>query len=90
MQLLYTLLLQLYGFEREPSRLTPIRQAMSDLASSCGKSAFDELAESYAPTVMEAACSGADKCVSVFKLMEAVFERAMKLADLLVSRNMIP
>jgi len=67
-QLLYTLLLQLYGFERESSRLTPIRQAMSELASSCGKLAFDELADSYAPTVMEAACSGADRCVSVFSL----------------------
>ncbi len=62
-QQLYTLLLQLYGFERDAARLAPIRQAMAELATVCGKPAFDELAETHGPAVMEAACSGADKWV---------------------------
>lgn len=64
-QHLYTLLLQLYGFERDPTRLESIRKVMSELASICDKSSFDDLAEAHAPTVMEAACSGADKWVTI-------------------------
>ena len=60
-QQLYALLLQLYGFERDAARLGPIRQAMAELASACGKSAFEDLAEIHGPAVMEEACSGADK-----------------------------
>jgi hypothetical protein len=59
-QQLYTLLLQLYGFEREAARLVPIRQAMAELAAACGRPAFDDLAELYSPQVMEAACSTTD------------------------------
>ncbi len=56
-QQLYTLLLQLYGFERDAAKLAPIRQAMSDLAVACGRPSFDDLAALYGPQVMEEACS---------------------------------
>ena len=59
-QQLYTLLLQLFGFERDSAHLGLIRQAMSELAAACGKLSFDELAEAHGPAVMEAACSGAE------------------------------
>ena len=60
-QQLYSLVLQLHGFERDPARLGPIQQAMVELASGCGKNSFEDLAEAFGPAVMEEACSGADK-----------------------------
>ncbi|GAX72982.1 hypothetical protein CEUSTIGMA_g434.t1 [Chlamydomonas eustigma] len=60
-QQLYTLLLQLYGFEKEPSRLSTIQVAMLQLASASGRSSFDDLAQEFGPAVLEAACSGADQ-----------------------------
>eukprot|EP00798_Chlamydomonas_sp_ICE-L_P021005 gene21005-27864_t len=48
---LYTLLLQLYGFEKEPAKIKAVSAAMEELASACGVASFDDLAAEHAGTV---------------------------------------
>ncbi|KAG1655968.1 hypothetical protein FOA52_009395 [Chlamydomonas sp. UWO 241] len=54
---LYTLLLQLYGFERDAGRLADVSAAMSQLASAVGRDdgGFAALAADHGPAVLDAA-----------------------------------
>jgi len=54
---LYTLLLQLYGYERDTSRMAAIAEAMQQLAVQCGHSSFEALAAQHAEALMQSVCA---------------------------------
>lgn len=62
-QQLYMLLLQVYGFEKEPGQLQRIQSAMAELAAACGSEGFEQLADAHGPSVLDAACSAASRWV---------------------------
>lgn len=60
-QQLYMLLLQVYGFEKEPGQLQRIQSAMAELAAACGSEGFEQLADAHGPSVLDAACLAASR-----------------------------